>query len=199
MTWKIAGLAPLLVLAACHAANGSGAGDDARRAAGARGFPRATRPIDMGSGSASSISEAQRDKAGEAAWVMTLAGIHPGMSVADIGAGGGYFTVRLSPVVGARGRVLAEDIDAGAVSRLGERVERERLDNVSIQLGDAVDPHLPPASFDRVLLVHVYGQVAEPYAFLWHLRGALRGKGSVVVVEGDSGDGRGGDLGRQRH
>ena len=186
MTRQLAALAAVAMLAACHAA-----GDDARRDPGARDFPRATRPIEPVGGSgragvAFPLAEAQRDSAGEAAWVMRLAGIGPGMSVADVGAGEGYYTVRLSPVVGRRGRVLAEDIDAGVLSRLGERVERERLDNVSIQLGDAVDPHLPPASFDRVLLVHVYGQVTEPYAFLWHLRGALRSGGSVVVEEDDA-------------
>ena len=181
-------MALLLGLGACHAANGTsdGGGDEARRAPAARGFPRATRPIASSTDTGSATSEAQRDAAGEAAWVMNLAGVRPGMRLADIGAGEGYYTVRLSPVVGRKGRVLAEDIDAQALSRLGARVERERLDNVSIQLGDAVDPHLPPASFDRVMLVHVYSQVAEPSAFLWYLRGGLRAGGSVVVVEDDA-------------
>ena len=179
-------LAPLLLLAlalgGCHRADGSGG--DAQRAPGARGFPRSDRPVEL-AGADSTQTEQQRDARGEAAWVLALAGVRPGMSVADIGAGGGYYTVRLSPAVGRHGRVLAEDIDAGALSRLGVRVERERLNNVSIQLGDVADPHLPPASFDRVLLVHVYRQVTEPYAFLWHLRGGQRAGGSVAVVEDD--------------
>ena len=175
-----AAFAPLLVLVALAACKGGE--DDSRRGEGARGFPRATRliaPMDASSPS----SEAERDSAGEAARVMALSGIRPGMSVADIGAGEGYYTVRLAPAVGRKGRVLAEDIDSGALARLGDRVQRERLDNVSIELGDAVDPHLPPASFDRVFLIHVYNQVREPYAFLWHLRAGLRAGGSVVVVE----------------
>ncbi len=191
MRW-LAALAAVAVLAACHG------GDDARRSPAAREFPRPTRPIapegpaataqgDAQSGAQSEAqSEARRDAGGEADWVMRLAGVGPGMRVADIGAGEGYYTVRMSPIVGRRGRVLAEDIDGQALSRLGDRVQRQRLDNVSIQLGDAVDPHLPPASFDRVLLVHVYNQVREPYAFLWHLRGGLRRGGSVVVVEDDA-------------
>jgi ubiquinone/menaquinone biosynthesis C-methylase UbiE len=81
--------------------------------------------------------------------------------------------------------VLAQDIDAAALHRLGERIERERLDNVSIKLGAADDPRLPAASFDRVFLVHMYHEVAEPYAFLWRLRPALRPQGRVIVVDVD--------------
>ena len=93
---------------------------------------------------------------------MNLAKITPGMTVADIGAGEGYYTVRLATRVGEKGRVLAQDIDASAVRRLGSRVERERLDNVSIKLGAPDDPRLPATSFDRIFLVHMYHEVAEP-------------------------------------
>ena len=117
---------------------------------------------------------------------MALAGIAPGMRVADIGAGAGYYTVRLSPIVGRKGRVLGEDIDPVAIEKLGVRVQRERLDNVSIRLGDAVDPKLPAGSFDRVLLMHMYHEVSEPYAFLWYLRAGLKPGGRVVVVDSDS-------------
>jgi hypothetical protein len=68
---------------------------------------------------------------------------------------------------------------------LADRVLRERLDNVSIQLGAPDDPRLPKASFDRVFLVHMYHEVEEPYAFLWRLWPTLRGKGEVVVVDRD--------------
>src|SRR5690606_5980160 len=109
----------------------------------------------------------------------------PGMTVADIGAGEGYYTVRLAEQVGARGRVLAQDINSGALQRLGSRVERERIDNVSIKLGAEDDPHLPPNSFDRVLMVHMYHEITEPYAFLWRLRPALKQGGQVIVVDVD--------------
>ena len=116
---------------------------------------------------------------------MDLAGIAPGTSVADIGAGEGYYTVRLSERVGDQGRVLANDIDADALRRLGDRVERERLDNVSIVNGLPDDPRLPAASFDRIFLVHMYHEVSEPYAFLWRMRPALRPGGRVIVVDVD--------------
>ena len=73
--------------------------------------------------------------------------------------------------------------DPGAIQRLGQRIERERLDNVSIKTGAPDDPRLPVSSFDRIFLVHMYHEVGEPYAFLWRLWPALRGDGQVVVVD----------------
>jgi len=116
---------------------------------------------------------------------MDLAEIKEGTTVADIGAGEGYYTVRLGERVGRKGRVLAQDIDKAALERLGTRVERERLDNVSIKLGQPDDPQLPSASFDRIFLVHMYHEVTEPYPFLWRMRPALRPGGRVIVVDVD--------------
>ena len=65
--------------------------------------------------------------------------------------------------------------------------ERERLDNVSIRHGTPDDPKLPPSSFDRIFLVHMYHEVSEPYAFLWRLRPALHDGGQVIVVDGGNG------------
>ncbi|MDE2403669.1 MAG: class I SAM-dependent methyltransferase [Sphingomonadales bacterium] len=157
---------------------------DAGRPDSARGFPRAER-LAVLAPEQGGVTEATRDAQGEAQTVMDLARIAPGMTVADIGAGEGYYTIRLAQRVGKKGRVLAEDIDRGALAKLGDRVSRERLDNVSIKLGDAADPRLPGNSFDRVFLVHMYHEVGEPYAFLWHLRPALRPGGQVIVVDID--------------
>lgn len=151
-----------------------------------RAFPRPDRPVSQ-LGASSIGSETERDSVNEAQTVMDLANIRQGMTVADIGAGDGYYTVRLAYRVGGNGRVLAQDIDSNALGRLGLRVERERLDNVSIKQGDADDPRLPEASFDRVFLVHMYHEVSEPYAFLWRLRPALNKDGKVIVVEVDRG------------
>lgn len=102
------------------------------------------------------------------------------MTVADIGAGDGYYTVRLAPRVGANGRVLAQDIQPEVIERLADRVARERLDNVSLKLGAIGDPAPAENSFDRVFLVHMYHEIGEPYAFLWRLRPALRQGGQVI-------------------
>jgi ubiquinone/menaquinone biosynthesis C-methylase UbiE len=107
------------------------------------------------------------------------------MWVADVGAGEGYYAVRLSPVVGRRGRVLAEDKVPQVRDPLADRGQRERLDNVAVSLGLPDDPRLPAHSLDRVFLVHMYHEVQSPYAFLWHLREALKPGGQIVVVDGD--------------
>ena len=157
---------------------------DSDRPETSREFPRAYRPVsELGANSIS--SEQQRDDRNEANTVMDLANIRPGMTVADIGAGEGYYTVRLAERVGAEGRVLAQDIDREVLSRLGDRVVRERLDNVSIKLGAEDDPRRPENSIDRIFMVHMYHEVTEPYAFLWRLRPALREGGQVIVVDVD--------------
>ena len=141
--------------------------------------PRVSAPIVSDSFS----TEDARDRLGEAEAVIAFAGVTPGMSVADIGAEEGYYTVRLARVVGAKGRVLAQDIVPETRDRLGVRVEREGLDNVTVRLGLPDDPKLPAASFDRIFLVHMYHEVEQPYPFLWHLRGGLKQGGFVVVVD----------------
>lgn len=157
---------------------------DADRPETARAFPRPDRAVSA-PGSNAFAPEAQRDSVNEAQQVMDMARIAPGMTVADIGAGEGYYTTRLSERVGPEGRVVAQDIDTEALRLLGLRIERERLDNVSILRGNADDPRLPKASFDRVFLVHMYHEVTEPYAFLWRLRDAMRKGGEIIVVETD--------------
>jgi ubiquinone/menaquinone biosynthesis C-methylase UbiE len=131
------------------------------------------------------LNEDARDRVGEASTVMRLAGIQNGMWVADVGAGEGYYTVRLAPLVGKKGRVLAQDIVPETVSSLAARVTRERLDNVAVKLGLPNDPKLPAVSFDRVFLIHMYHEVQRPSEFLWNLRGSLKADGRVVVVDAD--------------
>ena len=147
-------------------------------------FPDANRPVAPIVSDSFSTEDA-RDRVGEAEEVMRIAGVKPGMWVADIGAGEGYYTIRLAPIVGPRGRVLAQDIIPATRDRLAQRVQRENLDNVAVRLGESANPLLPPRSFDRIFLVHMYHEVTEPYEFLWHLREGLKRDGLVVVVDAD--------------
>jgi len=147
-------------------------------------FPSAHRDVAPIVGDTFSTEDA-RDRLGEAEEVMQLAGVGPGMWVADVGAGQGYYTVRLARAVGAKGRVLAEDILPDVTDQLSDRVQRERLDNVAVRLGTPEDPQLPARTFDRIFLVHMYHEVASPYAFLWHMREGLKPGGFVVVVDAD--------------
>jgi len=169
----------LLFLAGCD-----GMGADASRPESARDFPQPERPTSELLSNQYS-TEDTRDERGEAQAVMDLANIAPGMTVADIGAGEGYYTVRLAERVGEDGRVLAQDIDREVLQRLGQRVERERLENISIKLGDEDDPQLPTDSFDRIFLVRMYPEVTEPYAFLWRMWPALAEDGQIIVVDVD--------------
>ncbi|MEM1132025.1 MAG: class I SAM-dependent methyltransferase [Pseudomonadota bacterium] len=162
---------------------------DEDRPEDARAFPRAEREVPEVVGNQFS-TEAARDNRHEAETVMDLAGIVEGMTVADIGAGEGYYTVRLAEKVGTTGRVLAQDIDGDALARLGQRVSRDRLDNVSIKPGAIADPRLPANSFDRIFLVHMYHEVTEPYAFIWRMHDALREGGEIIVVDVDRPNGR---------
>src|SRR3954469_5037943 len=145
-------------------------------------FPEAHRDVAPIVGGTFSTEDA-RDRLGEAEDVMQLAAVKPGMSVADVGAGEGYYTVRLARVVGPKGRVLAEDIVPDIRDALSDRIQRERLDNVAVKLGTPDNPMLPAQSFDRVFLVHMYHEVQSPYAFLWHLRDSVKPDGRVVVVD----------------
>ena len=147
-------------------------------------FPAADRPVARIVSSRWSTEEA-RDRLNEAAEVMDKAGIKPGMTVADIGAGEGYYTIRLAERVGKEGRVLAEDIVPEVRDSLAERVARERLQSVSVRLGEPADPKLPEASFDRVLMVHMYHEITQPYEFLWRMRPSLKPDGEVIVVDAD--------------
>jgi len=147
-------------------------------------FPKVRRDVASIVGDSFSTEDA-RDRLGEAEQVIRLSKVSAGMSVADIGAGEGHYTVRLSPVVGKRGRVLAEDIVPETIELLAQRVHREKLDNVAVVLGAPDNPNLPARSFDRIFLIHMYHEVESPYAFLWHLREGLKPDGEVVVVDAD--------------
>lgn len=145
-------------------------------------FPDADRPV-AHIVSARWSNEEARDRLDEAGTVMARAAIKPGMTIADLGAGEGYYTIRLAQRVGEDGRVLAQDVIPTVRDALAERVARERLANVSVKLGEPADPKLPEASFDRIFMVHMYHEIERPYEFLWRMRPSLRPDGLVVVVD----------------
>ena len=173
-------LSPIWLLAACDGSKPL----IQREPKDAGPFPAADRPV-ASIVSARWSNEEARDRLNEAGEVMTKADIRKGMTVADIGAGEGYYTIRLAARVGEDGRVLAEDVMPAVRDQLAERVSRERLDNVSVRLGEPADPKLPPGGLDRIFMVHMYHEVTDPYAFLWHLVGGLKPGGEVIVVDAD--------------
>jgi len=173
---KIGLSALALLLAAC--------GQAAPPARDASGFPLPDRPV-ASIVSAAWSNEPDRERAGEASAVIRAAGLTPGMTVADIGAGEGYYTVALAKAVGPKGRVVAEDIVASYASALQRRLRDEKIANAEVVLGAPDDAKLPAGRFDRIFLVHMYHEIAQPYGLLWRLRASLKPGGRIVIVDAD--------------
>jgi SAM-dependent methyltransferase len=115
--------------------------------------------------------------------VMDILGITQGKTVADIGAGSGWFTVRAARRVGERGVVYAVDINPESIRYVDKRAQKEKMRNVKTILGKADDPVLPASAVDAVLLLKTYHEVAEPVALLRNLRAALRSGARVGIID----------------
>jgi len=102
--------------------------------------------------------------------------------VADLGAGGGWFTVHLAARVGPNGRVYAEDIQPEMLQSIKRRVQRLQLRNVETQLGTSVDPRLPKDSLDAALIVDTYNELEKPVLLLKNLAGSLKSNGRLGIV-----------------
>lgn len=116
---------------------------------------------------------------------MDRLGIMPGVRVADIGAGAGYYTVRLARRLGPSATIYAEDVSRDYQRDLAARLAREGVTGVTLVLGAPNDPKLPPASVDVALLSHVYHEIDNPYEFLYRLHAALAPGARVAVIDND--------------
>ena len=152
--------------------------------AAAPGLPRPARPVARIVATAWG-DEAARDRLGEAADVIRLAGIRPGMAVADIGTGGGYYVMKLAPLVGPQGRVYAQDLSQSVLSQVQARASAAGHANVRYVRGSAANARLPAASVDVALMVHMYHEIEQPYLLLDRLRRSLKPGGRIVVVDLD--------------
>ena len=114
---------------------------------------------------------------------LSLIGIAPGQSVADIGAGTGYMTLRLSRLVGPQGRVYANDVQPALLTVLRDKIARDHLTNVDVVLGSERDVGLPDATIDLALLVDVYHELTKPQDVLRSIRRALKPHARLVLVE----------------
>jgi len=128
--------------------------------------------------------------------VMDILGITPGKTVADIGAGSGWFTVRAARRVGEGGAVYAVDINPEAIQYIDDRAQKEKLRNIKTILGKADDPLLPAGAVDAVLLLKTYHEIAEPVALLRNLRAALRSGAKVGIID-RNGNGENHGVGRE--
>jgi ubiquinone/menaquinone biosynthesis C-methylase UbiE len=137
----------------------------------------------MGHAGADWLDRAEREREEEPDRALEAIGIARGSTIADVGAGSGYFTVRLAKRVGPAGRVYATDIQREMLARLETRLASELISNVTLVLGDEADPKLPAAAVDLILMVDVYHELAQPQAMLRKLRAALAPGGRLVLLE----------------
>ena len=147
-------------------------------------FPTPDRPVAPIVSPAYS-DEKTRDSNGEAERVMDRLGIKPDLRVADIGAGEGYYTVRLARRLGSSAAIYAQDVNADYLNRLGARLEKEGIRGVRLVLGMPNDPKLMPSSIDVALLSHVYHEIENPYEFFYRLRAALAANARVAIIDVD--------------
>jgi predicted methyltransferase len=145
-------------------------------------FPRPDRPVAAIVASHSN-PEPERDAVREAERIAALIAAGPGRTIADLGAGDGYFTVRLAPLVKPGGQIIAVDVVPRYLDGLRRRVARAGHDNVAFLLGAPDDARLPPRSVDLVLMVRMYHEIEQPYALLWRLHAALKPGGLVAIAE----------------
>lgn len=132
------------------------------------------------------LDRPERDFEESTRQAIKLLGLTPGMVVADIGAGSGYFTIPMSRLVRPGGRVYAVDIQRRMLEIIAKKIEKQKKDpveNVTLVLSEGNDPNLPPESIDVALMVDVYHELHEPQAVLKAIRTALKPTGRLILLE----------------
>lgn len=127
--------------------------------------------------------EGRRDSYGEASRVLDLVQAAPGQRAAVVGAGDGYYVLRLAERLGPTAELVAEDDDPGYLARLQARLDDAGLPAVRIVAGAADDPHLAPGSADLIIADHIYARTASPANYFRKLRLALNSGGRLAIVE----------------
>lgn len=146
----------------------------------------------------------QDDSKARDAWqrpeaVMDALGIKPGSVVADIGAGGGYFTFHIAHRVGPKGKVYAEDILEGEVNKIRERAAKEAISQVETVLGSKDDPKLPVETLDSILIVNAYHEMREHDAMLRAVFRALKPGGLLAIIDAPAAPGEPSENYFERH
>ena len=137
----------------------------------------------MGVGGAGWLERPEREDEEAPSKALDALELKPGMVVADIGAGSGYYSSRIAKRVGPTGRVYATDIQPGMIALLDRRIKSEGLANVTTVLGGLADPKLPPKSIDLAIMVDVYHELQEPQVFLQALKETFKPGGRLVLLE----------------
>ncbi len=137
----------------------------------------------MGHEAAGWLDRPEREKEEQPAKLLPLLKLKPGDAVADIGAGSGFYTFKLSKLVGEKGKVYATDIQKEMLAIIAERAKERKVENIIRVLGTEEDPKLPADTLDLILLVDVYHEFSFPYEMTAGMVKALKKGGRLVFVE----------------
>lgn len=173
--------ARVVLLAACVAvvtAVLARAQDDGRHPVSGRFFANT-----MSAAGAPWLDRSEREDEEAPKKAIGLLGLKAGDIVADVGAGSGYFTLKMAELVGPSGRVYASDIQQDMLDIIRRKLARTSLTNVTLVLGDEADPKLPANTLDLALMVDVYHELHQPQAVLKQIRAALKPGGRLILLE----------------
>ncbi|MBI4906104.1 MAG: class I SAM-dependent methyltransferase [Acidobacteria bacterium] len=137
----------------------------------------------MGAGGAPWLERSEREQEEAPEKALDSIGIEEGITIADVGAGTGYFARRMAKRTGPNGKVYAVDIQPEMIRRLNENAKREGLGNIIGVVGKENDPMLPNAAIDMILMVDVYHEFDQPQQMLRKMRAALKPTGRMVLLE----------------
>ena len=137
----------------------------------------------MGVGGAGWLERPERESEEAPSIAIRALELKKGQVVADIGAGSGYYTMRMADAVGPTGKVYATDIQTGMLDIVRRRVTAARLTNVETVLSAPDDPKLPADTLDLAIMVDVYHELSAPQEFIRRLRPALKRTGRLVLLE----------------
>ena len=139
--------------------------------------------LPMSAAGAAWLDRDERNREEDTELSLKLIEVRPGLVVADIGAGSGYYSTRMARLVGPAGRVYAVDIQQAMLDIIRDRMARERLTNIDLVLGSDTDPKLPRAAVDLVIMVDVYHEFSQPQVMLRRIRESLKPDGRLVLLE----------------
>lgn len=137
----------------------------------------------MGHQAAGWLERPEREKEEDPAKLIKALDVKPGMAIADVGAGSGYHTFRLSPLVGKKGKIVAVDIQQQMLDLMKKKAEKEKITNIELVKGTETDPKLTKDSLDLILLVDVYHEFSHPYEMAAKMVEALKPGGRIAFVE----------------
>jgi ubiquinone/menaquinone biosynthesis C-methylase UbiE len=149
----------------------------------AKSMQAPARPDPVSDLASTRVYDATREEYQRASVILRAMDLKSGDSAADLGAGGGYYTDRLSSIVGSKGRVFAVEVRETALALLKHRAAADHLENVVVVRGEEKNPHLEAGSLDAVLIVDAYHEMPEYEAILQQLYKALKPGGRLVIAD----------------